>query len=311
MSQLYIPVKKEINGPWLIGNSELEELDEIVEIIDKELSKSFKVIVEEEAKLRVSNGRAKDIESAYLQIKEYFPNTSEKKVTLISKDEKKLIDKSIKGILKDPKLKDFSPEDLRIELQHGRNNKFSLIIERRFDGRLSYKAESTSEDSLEEIKYKIENWIEKHQPNSLRKLWPRLTTLIGLIGILILASPLFIKPSETSSNYKHQVDSLLKVGVNNQNQAKAIELLLKNSTDYNSTDDVTTTLSRKTIIRLVIIGIFLIIIAIFNPKTTIGIGKYKGLLKFYKVYTRLILFTIPVVFLAPILIDFIKRIFGL
>lgn len=56
MGQLYIPVEKEINGPWFLGNEELEELDDIFEAINIELTKSFEIDIEEEANKRITKG---------------------------------------------------------------------------------------------------------------------------------------------------------------------------------------------------------------------------------------------------------------
>ena len=37
MGKLYIPGEKNVNGPWFIGNSELEELDDLFEFAFKKI----------------------------------------------------------------------------------------------------------------------------------------------------------------------------------------------------------------------------------------------------------------------------------
>lgn len=148
MGQLYIPVEKEINGPWFLGNEELEELYDIFEAINIELTKSFEIDIEEEANKRITKGYYKDLATAILELKERYKTINEKKVSLISSDDKKLSDISLKGILKDPKLNDFKPKELRLEIERGYNNHFSLVIEKRFNDKLEYKAKSSSENSL-------------------------------------------------------------------------------------------------------------------------------------------------------------------
>src|SRR5208337_554916 len=174
MAQLYIPAQKEIEGPWLIGANELESLDEIFEYINTKLIESKDIEINEKARISLEKGGYKDLETAIAKTKEQFEyKVSEKKVKIKSNDNKELTDDSIKGILIDPKLKDFKPRQLLLTVNHGAlsvKNSFSLNIGG-YSGDVSYRVDCYDQNCRDEIKYKIESWLEKYQPNKPTQIW--------------------------------------------------------------------------------------------------------------------------------------------
>ena len=160
MGQLYIPGKKEIKGPWFIGVDELEELDKIIEYIDTKIIESKYLEINESTSIDIQKYPSiyKDLETGIATRKESYLENHVKKIILISSDEKRLTDTSIKGILKDPKLKDFKPKELEIEIGYRSDNSFSLNVKRRYDEEISYEVKCFDQDCRDEIKYKIEYW---------------------------------------------------------------------------------------------------------------------------------------------------------
>ena len=139
MGQLYIPGEKKIEGPWLIGIHELEELDEIFGYIETKVNDSINLNIKESAKIAFKEMTSfyQTLEAAIASKEKYYSEKKVKRVILISSDEKRLIDTSIKGILKDPKLQDFKPKELQLDMGDYSNNHFSLNIERRFNDRIT------------------------------------------------------------------------------------------------------------------------------------------------------------------------------
>ncbi len=75
MGKLCIPVERKINGPWFLGITELEELNQICENIDEELTKSFEDDLIEEANSDVKKGYSEEVGGSCIQIKEKLWNT--------------------------------------------------------------------------------------------------------------------------------------------------------------------------------------------------------------------------------------------
>jgi hypothetical protein len=310
MGHLIIPTEREIAGPWFLGNSELEELDDVFGFIDAEMIKAFDVEIEEEANEMIKSRTTTELASTITRLKARSYIRNAKKVTLISKDEKRLIDNSLRGILKDSKIKDFKPKELRLEIEHG-NNELSIIIKKVFDDKLSYKVKCSSQDSQEEIRYKLDNLLEKHRPNKFKQIWTKYAYYIGLLSFIFILTSFSIyvlkDSTDVKSTYQNEINTLLKSGVTNDNQNKAIELLLKYSSDYRPENIRNNSIFDKSFYRMFSISIFVLLISIFHPKTVIGIGRDRNLQNFYRFYTAFVLFTIPSIFIIPPIIDFIKR----
>jgi hypothetical protein len=317
MGQLYIPGKKEIKGPWLISSNELEELDEILELIDIKIIESTEIEIKETARLAIEKGNYKDLETAISKIKEYrfTPNEKVKKVTLISSDEKRLIDSSIAGILKDPKVKDFKPKELSINIEYRYSNQFNLNIERRFDGDIRYDVRCFDQSCEEEIKYKVETWLEKYQPSKPRQVWSEFSFIFLILSFLIITfSALFMVRKEFpdfKSIYKNEITQIIDSGVSKDNETKSIELLLKYTADYKPDNIKEVTKINPLAVKLFSISVFILLISLFKPKTTIGIGKHKSLVKIYKFYTTAVLITLPSIFIIAPLFEWLKGLLSL
>lgn len=311
MGQLFIPAEREIKGPWFIGINELEELHDIFEFIDNKIDESIDLEIQELAEADFQRGYYKNIETSVEKNTKYYAEKKVKRVVLISSDEKRLIDNSVKGLLRDSKLNDFYPKELYLDIEHRYNSQFSLKIKRRFDGEISYKVKCFDQECNEEIKYKIESWLEKHQPNKAKQIWSEFAFLFIIISLLCaLISSLNIITSELpdfKTIYKNEIEEIIKVGVNKENGLKSIDLLLKFITDYKPDSIKEIHSFNKISIQIFLLSIFILIISIFRPKTTIGIGKHKSLNRFYKIYTNFILITFPLTFFVPPLIELLKK----
>lgn len=313
MGQVYVAANKVVNGPWLLGKNELEELDSVFMKIEKQIEESSKENLEYESNSDVEKGYSKDVASAKKRNEKGY--TIKKKVTLISTDETKLIDKSIKGLLKDPRLKDFNPKELHYEVASQYNNSFSLTVERKFQGELSYKASCFSQNAQEEIKYEIETWIDKFKPNKVKQYWcnsfPILPVFVFMILIFAVTFQININSVKVEHVYKKEIYSILDSGVNNTNQAKAIELILKLNSEYFPKNYKYEPTFRIQTMRTIVLGVILILIFSLRPRTTIGVGKKKSELTFYRYYIPFIFITIPSLFIFPFIIGWIKFFFGI
>ncbi|WP_026838866.1 hypothetical protein [Gillisia sp. JM1] len=312
MGILYIPSEKQIKGPWFIGRKELEELDEILKFIDQKLKDSYENEIQAEAEEELKKKRFDNIEEARIYIqKSSFMKKIRKDITIISQDESKLKDSQLKDLLIDPKIKNFKPKELSIDIEYGYNNHFSLNIMKRFDGELKYKLECSDSEAKDEINYKIENWIESYKPKKIKQLWQEysfpLIMLAGMIFLLSITSIVSNKSPTAVNVYSKDINKLIESGINEDNRDEAIELILKTNANYIPESVTSIEEFNATAIKLAIFSLICLLVFIFKPKTIIGVGKHKSLLNTYKLYTKMILVTIPAIFVLPFIYDFIKE----
>jgi hypothetical protein len=311
MGHLYIPGEKQIVGPWLLDLKDLEELHEIFEFVDSTILESISLDINDEAERDVKNGYSKTLEEAKNKIVKR-QSKRHKRVTLISHDEKILFDSTIAGLLKDPKLVGFKPRELKLSIRDAHyRNEFKLDVSNRFDGQLDYRVKCSHQDAEDEIKYKVENWLDKNEPSKPKQWWTQYSFLAILICSMICGGSITqivrTEKIDVKEKYRTEIKQLLDSGVNEANRNKSIELLLKYTTEYETEDQATTKTTNKTALRIFLSSLFVILISVFKPKTTIGVGANKGLVKFYRAYSYFIFVTIPGIFIAPPLIDWIRN----
>ena len=142
MGKLFNPSKRTFSGPWILDNISLEELNEIVEFANYELKKTHNENIEATALKDFEDKNHSSLEEAKNYALKHFFNRTRKDITLISEDESKLTDGSIKELLVDPKIKTIMPKELSVEIEYGRLNIFSFNIKQRYDGELGYKLQT-------------------------------------------------------------------------------------------------------------------------------------------------------------------------
>ncbi len=311
MGKLFNPSKKSFSGPWALDNNALEELHEIVEFANSELEKTYNEKLESQAEKEFADKLHSSIEEAKAYQKKYSYDTIRKDIILISKDESKLKDSSIKELLFDSKIKNFKPKEFSIDLEYGKQNKFSFDLKQRFEGELEYEIISSKSEIEDKINYQLENWLDKYKPFYIQTLWLKTADLITLLSFIVcLISALNISTTYKPNSiqyYQNRIEKIIKSGVNNENQYEALDLLLKISTDYTPPDLKVENRIDETSKSIAIVSFVFLIIGIIKPKTIIGLGKHKKLFNFYKQYMRIVLVIIPSAIIYPYIIDIIKN----
>lgn len=309
MGQIIIPTDIKIKGPWLLDNKELEELHDCLSVIESKLEEAFKIIVNRTAESKLEEFRRwdteMDMEKAKQKVRNSYPfEKSEKYVLLLTKQGKKFKDDSLLSLLKDSKLNDFNPAELRMQIEKG-PCEFSLEISTRYDGALETRVKVLDDEILNDINYEINKWIDKHKPNIAMQKWSSWFpwAAFPVIFLLLFMTPLLLK--DKTDLYKTQLSQesymLLKDGLTEQETTKAIEIILQKESGYIPETFRPDIPINKTIGNIwLIVGIGLIILLI-KPKTVIGIGKNKWKVGFYRKWTYFVLVFIPLSIAFPIL----------
>lgn len=291
MGRLFIPAESSIEGPWLLGSEELEQLDNLVKYTAQKLEEAYK-------------RKCKDYD-------QQLQSLITVRVTLTSSDNKKLEDSSIIGILKDVKSKDFSPTELYIKIENIPNeNEFRLVATSGYEGKLEYQLKCFSEEYELDVKYELDKWIDKFKPKKIVQYWLSFTPLIWIIGLITILV-LFFSLYDTSTDYDTQINrqafKLIETGIDSSNVNEAVSILLKKQIKYSPENFKTIETfnydSLKNLIRVILIFTCLVLC----PVSVIGVGKRIWKVSFYKFSLKIIIGLIPTAILLPKLIDIINK----
>ncbi|WP_162343228.1 hypothetical protein [Cyclobacterium salsum] len=301
MGQILYPDEKEFKGPWLLSREDLEKLNEIVSEIDDLLKTSWdnkinREILEDNPDIN-PDGLAKEFERIKKRV---YPFDNRIDCQLISKDGIKLSDSTINGLLKHPGLPKMAPHEIVINISRGSSysNKFDLRLTRLFGGDLKYQLKCYDPAIKEDIQHKIDCWIEDNQPRRILSIWANYGGAISYFLFFLLIYLLIYSLSDSYTSYsdimKRESYEIIKQGVDSTNIYKAIDLLLKSESGYVPDEFIKEEKPRDPIyLRLLLIGVFVFIIVIIKPKTTVGIGQMKARYGFYLFWIKFVTIILP------------------
>lgn len=314
MGQIIIPTDNKIKGPWLLDSKALEELHESLTAIELKLEEAFNIIVDRTAEAKLEEFKRRDneinLEKAKQKVFASYPfNKSEKYVTMLSKEGKKIKDITLLSLLKDTQLNDLKPTDIRIQIEKG-PCEFTLEISTKYDGELETRIKALDDSIFNDINYEINKWKDKHKPNLVMQKWSSWFpyAAVPIFTILFALTPMLLFKSKADI-YKNQLSlesqELLKGGLTTpQKQNRAIEILLQNQSGYIPADfnpNLETNKTNKTLGNILLFGSLGLIILLIRPKTVIGLGRNKWKVSFYKKWAYFILVYIPVSIILPII----------
>jgi hypothetical protein len=167
------------------------------------------------------------------------------------------------------------------------------------------------QETENQIRYEIDKWIDVHQPKKILQLWSNHSEFVRFIlGATALISLLMLFPTSAGSyqeEVKRRTHDLLKKGITKDNQDQAMELILAYESKYTPDKFVATTVEDKELKgRVFIISAVLFLLSSIRPKTTIGLGRKRKALRFYLLWWKFVIVTIPVTFIVNPVIEFIK-----
>jgi hypothetical protein len=325
MGQLLKPGEHEMKGPWVLSEDAIAELEGVVTFINTKIS---------ELNLKDYNEKQyRGLIQGYNETNETFEEreTANKKaeadeatkliteITLSDKKENKLKDDSINALLRDAHLKNFKPLEFEISIKSRIYYGSSFIARfNKYNSGVKYSARCSNNDVEEEILYKFEKWLEKYKPNRAKVIWNDYNYVLVPVFLLLSFSlvPYLYDTVTTNyidykSIYRNEVIQFIKSGVNKDNQAKALESLMKYEIDYSPTKPEVKQVLNKTVARIALTLVLLAVISFFRPISIIGLGKNKGKVSIYNLYTKIVLVTIPSAIFLPLLWNAIRVLFGL
>ncbi len=159
----------------------------------------------------------------------------------------------------------------------------------------------------------LENWAADVAAPPWQRLWRKLKPAFGfvlylwlILGLLLVAVP----PTRSAKElYGSEVENIIKNGVTDSNQHRALQLILAIVSDYSVTN--ATTGQRWTIFGYVLTGALILAALYMSPTVVIGIWGGKQRLRLWKAWIRTLWVTIPALIITTVLWPKLLRWFGI
>jgi hypothetical protein len=307
MAEIIHSTQLDEDGPWLLGRERLLELDSLLDAEWTKLEKYRECLITEEINdeiARTGKTRAERFDEAKERQniqdrleKDYFYRKGQNLVILLS-GHRRVVARSFEEAMRDPALLGEKPEGFSLGLK-------CCKIECRlevpyYNTSLRLKVDEDRDPVAKELFASLKSWIDTARPPYWQQLWLRLKgygAQWNLCLMIFLAASLYfiaIAPdtSATARSARHaQAVELLKNGISQTNQFKALELILS----YESGDPPS---SRTVMIPSwfwwFLCGAPLFCVALsFTPKVVLGIGKGQESIKKWLNWMKFIAITLP------------------
>jgi hypothetical protein len=292
MAKIATPGTTDREGIWLLSQNDLEELDSVIEKIERLIINSCEI-------------QGKDYGQSPVQITSMQElQKIGRKVALVFEDDRRLTDSSIKNLLKENSLRDLKPKELTVSIRHG-NNFFKLRISSSKDN-LRYEIDCYDLSDKDEIRYEIEKWIDSKSNWRVLSFWSSisgLAVIILIIPLLIYTLDVFFTSYTTyKSVAEGEMRAILKTGIDSTNLFRAVELGLHIQSGFVPSNFVPKEQEKDPKDIKILVGlIFLFLVFIFKPKSVIGIGKNKAVLDSRRIWIKIVTVTIPAaLIIAPL-----------
>ncbi len=314
MTEILYPMRKEFSAPWLIDFDKLELLDEVIEKQHKELLDYREKGIQAAIKEEISNYKDNEQHIVKEKIEEQTRNSYEfcsefRKVTILLSKGREVQAESFKEASKEQFLQDEVPIGFSAKLEVG-STKVEITLGEYDRDEIRYKVDSNDSAIAKDIIYDIESWIKSVLPRLWLRIWKKVYgwhfNLIFL-WVLCAAVTLPVVYKQFQSEIKKDVEAIIVEGIDSDNIEKAIEFVLIYASNYVPEQYRTNVESwlRKLIVFSSIFAVVILILS-FPPKSNIGIGKGESRIRRWRVYLRIVSFTIPVVIILPIILNQIQ-----
>lgn len=303
----------------MLSEDQLLNLDLVLEKVKFLLTESVvleatEVVARESGYKDMSDREQREFLSR-VQKRTQFKNIKDE-FTLSLPEGKKLVDTSIKGLLKHPEIQNLYPETLHIFVGRGRSNRLSFSVAEE----LTYELQCFDPDKEEDIKFEIESWISRTKPTRVYKIWSQvgaaMLTIGGLaLGLILLAvltasNPLINKLDQyQETQLNPQAIKLIEKGIDTSNYLEATEVLLRQRfqyvpKDYKPIDKYSNDSPKLDLLIADLKWILLMscacLVGYFRPHQLLGVGKNNIRLKNYQLWFKFVLYTIPLaLFVTP------------
>ena len=325
MAEIIHSTRLEEDGPWLINREHLLALDKLVEEEWLNLEKYRDRVITEKVNEEVSRLRKKSTSSfneakARQEFRATFESSYEyrekRSLVILLNGQRRVVAKSFEEALRDPALLCEKPEGFVLSFKCC---EIECVLELPYYGSsLRLKVEEDRDPIAKEVFASLKSWIDNVKPPYWQQVWLRMKGMQWFYYLMAIGVVLFylstIAPDTSASarSVRHdQAVELLKIGVSQTNQFKALELMLSYESGYPPS-------SRTFVIPSWFwwffcgAPVFCVSIS-FIPKVVLGIGNGQEAIKKWTKWMNFVGITFPLwilgTFIWPKLIIFLQNLF--
>lgn len=318
------PTEFKGNGPWLLDENALLELDQILEsewlklegirnnLIDEAAKKEVEELNDKFGTYKTKSAKKKKIDEIKNDnLRFYGLKRSTKKISIMLKNKKYETDRLLSAI-QDNALTEEVATAFDADIESGEVK--CKVHTSDWSDHLYIDVSPETSREAREIYVVLRNWSEKYSPTIWQKLWNKfhgITWGVWLLMLVIMA--LFVSINSTSSltSTYQRARELLDKGITEENSTEAIELLLIMQTNYDPINQVKTSNVSLTPIKVVFwFGLIINILLSPKVKVVLGIGKGRQKINLWKFWYKFVSITIPgfvfVWFVAPYIVNIIN-----
>lgn len=154
-------------------------------------------------------------------------------------------------------------------------------------------ATPADDEGANELFTAVIGWAARVGPPFWLRHWNMFVAMFAPVVYFVVAGMLVRASATDSPNpYREQAVALLRTGINQNNQAKAIEVLLALESGGATQQVVTPKISTRMSVVLIAGALAALMLTIF-PRTTVGIGRGERVVKRWRAWTRFVVVLVP------------------
>lgn len=313
--EFYLSNDKNILGPIFISKRAIIELNDRIKDIDELLSNSLKEKIKqniEESKNKSYNEGKSNIE---LEIMATPPKYKNRKLILVYTGDGARIElESIDDLIKQDALKNYKFSSIAIKIIRD-DKSFHLYIRHKIES-ISYESSGLSESEKKEVYFQINEWINTVLPSKAIVTWTKLDevlkfiSIFGLVSIVTIYFLLNVMRND-GDYYRSEIKTkMIELIESSKSQSidlnYGINLLLQFSSDYYPKEYIRPKINTYPFLIIIMICVCLFIVS-FSPKTKFELGNEIRSYNNQMIWTKAILYIIPVMIIVPIIINLITK----
>lgn len=304
MAEFIYRTEATLSGPWLVDTDRLEALDKILDDewerlakrnreaiqneLDKRIEDSFEIRLAKETEGELSPTTLESIrKQVETSIRNSYGYKENRKVTIFYEGDRRVEVESFQEATRQSSLLEGIPVRFDVEGVCG-DISFEINIDK-YRGALNISTSPETVSEAKELFAALHRWGATNRPPKWQQIWKTwngiqwafwlIAVCGGLIAVVIPGNP-----------YKAQARELVRNGVSQENQQRALELLLAMQSDYRPEQDP---VLPAWYLLLLFGGLVVCLVTSFIPKSILGIGKGQDRIKLWRLWFGFVFYLVP------------------
>jgi len=244
-----------------------------------------------EAEIEKIKGERRNEIRSNLVTRGYGGYLQSRSLTIRLKKNKKVIVKSFGEALREQSLSEEMPDGFTFDLRSG---DITCTIDMRQNGSLDISVSPEHLPESRELFATLQRWAGPTRPPTWQRFWMSLNPIQWALWLcLLMVSGLMIDDSKSHAKeaFRNQAHQLLKDGISQDEQIKAIETILALQADYVPVGQQSRT--PGWFMLLIFGGFAICVVLTFTPKSLIGIGRGQEAIGRWRKWMRFVFMIVP------------------